>query len=87
MAAGSQATRRAERDKAGYMTGQRQSMPRCDACTFSSKPSATVHQTRYDLTCSRHNTGVKTHGICLFWNPPPADCVDKAIAAGVGSGA
>jgi hypothetical protein len=81
MATGSKATRLAERDKAGYLTGQRQSMPRCDSCCHSKKPSPTVRQTQYDLRCERHIVGVKTHGVCVFWNPeqPPAVTVPAQL--------
>ncbi len=64
MATGSQATKKARRDAAGYITGQPQHVPRCGNCMLAEKPPGTQRQSAHDLVCSLHATGVKTHGIC-----------------------
>lgn len=64
MATGSQATKRAKRDAAGYVTGRPQHEPRCSTCMLAEKPPGTQRQSAHDLVCSLHSTGVKTHGLC-----------------------
>lgn len=75
MAAGSQATRKAVRDAAGYRTGLPQHEPRCSSCKYSVRP-VMGNFTQHDLRCDRHHTGVKTHGWCDVWKSrdekPPA---------------
>jgi hypothetical protein len=64
MATGSQAAKREKRDAAGYITGRTLHQPRCSTCMLAEKPPGTQRQTAYDLVCSLHSIGVKTHGVC-----------------------
>lgn len=70
MATGSAATKREQRDSAGYRQGIAQFEPRCSSCRSSRKSSA-MRQSQHDLFCEIHATGVKTHGHCPRWEAKP----------------
>jgi hypothetical protein len=66
MATGSQATRRAARDAAGYRTGVSQGN-RCDGCVRCVQAAPGFNVTKRDRTCTLHRVAVKTHGVCKRW--------------------
>lgn len=64
MATHSAASRRAERDAAGYTTNHGISAPRCDGCLHMTQAPGHMAQSRYDRQCTLFATQVKTHGHC-----------------------